>query len=111
VDVSCDDGRRGILSGDCDHLAGRLPIEPDGPRHPGVIIGNKSSVIVGQGVFVGQGKGRRAAGQSERAQQSALPGARWRVVLLLKRDGVWVEAQWPFFFPSPATFAPQAGKR
>jgi hypothetical protein len=25
--------------------------------HPSVIIGNKSSVVVGQGVFVGQGKG------------------------------------------------------
>ena len=56
VDVSCDDGRRGILSGDAI-------IWPDGSRssltsrHPGVIIGNKSSVIVGQGVFVGQGKG------------------------------------------------------
>jgi hypothetical protein len=37
-------------------------IWPDGTRssltpHPSVIIGNKSSVIVGQGVFVGQGKG------------------------------------------------------
>jgi hypothetical protein len=56
VDVSCDDGRRGILSGDAI-------IWPDGSRssltspHPSVIIGNKSSVIVGQGVFVGQGKG------------------------------------------------------
>jgi hypothetical protein len=54
--VSCDDGRRGLLSGDAI-------IWPDGSRssltspHPGVIIGNKSSVIVGQGVFVGQGKG------------------------------------------------------
>ncbi len=56
VDVSCDDGRRGILAGD-------TIIWPDGTRssltspHPSVIIGNKSSVIVGQGVFVGQGKG------------------------------------------------------
>ena len=53
--VSCDDGRRGILSGDAI-------IWPDGTRssaspHPSVIIGNKSSVRVGQGVFVGQGKG------------------------------------------------------
>ena len=53
--VSCDDGRRGLLSGDAI-------IWPDGTRsslspHPSVIIGNKSSVIVGQGVFVGQGKG------------------------------------------------------
>jgi hypothetical protein len=56
IDVSCDDGRRGIFSGDAI-------IWPDGTRssltspHPSVIIGNKSSVIVGQGVFVGQGKG------------------------------------------------------
>jgi hypothetical protein len=56
VNVSCDDGRRGLLSGDAI-------IWPDGTRsrltspHPSVIIGNKSSVIVGQGVVVGQGKG------------------------------------------------------
>ena len=53
--VTCNDGRRGILSGDAI-------IWPDGTRssaspHPSVIIGNKSSVHVGQGVFVGQGKG------------------------------------------------------
>ena len=53
--VSCDDGRRGLLSGDAI-------IWPDGTRssltpHPSVIIGNKASVVVGQGVFVGQGKG------------------------------------------------------
>jgi hypothetical protein len=53
--VNCDDGRYGVLSGDAI-------IWPDGTRssltpHPSVIIGNKSSVIVGQGVFVGQGKG------------------------------------------------------
>jgi len=54
--VSCDDGRRGLLSG------GAI-LWPDGTRssltspHPSVIIGNKSSVIVGQGVFVGHGKG------------------------------------------------------
>jgi hypothetical protein len=55
-DVACDDGRRGIFSG-------QAIIWTDGTRssltspHPSVIIGNKSSVIVGQGVFVGQGKG------------------------------------------------------
>jgi hypothetical protein len=53
--VRCDDGRRGLLSGDAI-------IWPDGTRsslspHASVIIGNKSSVRVGPGVFVGQGKG------------------------------------------------------
>jgi len=55
VDVSCDDGRRGVLSGNAIIWA-------DGTRssstpHQSVIIGNKSSVHVGPGVFVGQGKG------------------------------------------------------
>jgi hypothetical protein len=56
IDVACDDGRRGILSGDAI-------IWPDGSRssltspHPGIIIGNKSSVVVGPGVFVGKGNG------------------------------------------------------
>ena len=54
-DVTCDDGRRGIFTGDAI-------IWPDGTKsnlaspHPSVIVGNKSSVIVGQGVIVG---GRR----------------------------------------------------
>jgi hypothetical protein len=56
ADVSCDDGRRGIFAGDAIVWA-------DGSRsslaspHPSVIIGNKSSVIVGPGVFVGKGSG------------------------------------------------------
>jgi len=56
IDVTCDDGRRGIFSG-------QAIIWDDGTRsslaspHPSAVIGNKSSVIVGQGVFVGQGKG------------------------------------------------------
>ena len=56
ADVSCDDGRRGIFAGDAIVWA-------DGSRsslaspHPSIIIGNKSSVIVGPGVFIGQGKG------------------------------------------------------
>jgi len=54
--VTCDDGRVGILSD-------TAIIWSDGTRshsatpHPSVIIGNKSSVRVGQGVFVGTGKG------------------------------------------------------
>lgn len=56
LDVACDDGRRGVLSGDAI-------IWTDGTRsskaspHPSVIIGHKPSVQVGPGVFVGQGKG------------------------------------------------------
>ena len=55
MDVTCDDGRHGIFEGDAI-------LWPDGTHsrpgpHPSVIIGNKSSVVVGKGVFVGQGKG------------------------------------------------------
>ena len=55
TDVTCDDGHRGVWSGD-------VIIWPDGTRsrsspHPSVVIGNKSSVTIGPGVFVGQGKG------------------------------------------------------
>jgi hypothetical protein len=56
VDVTCDDGRRGIF-------AGESLIWADGTRsnlvspHPSVIIGNKSSVVIGPGVFAGNGKG------------------------------------------------------
>jgi hypothetical protein len=54
--VMCEDGRRGMLSD-------TSIIWTDGTRshsatpHPSVIIGNKPSVRVGQGVFVGTGKG------------------------------------------------------
>jgi hypothetical protein len=53
--VNCDDGRRGLKSGDAIIWA-------DGTRssaspHSSVIIGNKPSVQVGQGVFVGKGSG------------------------------------------------------
>ena len=56
VDVSCDDGRRGILAGEAIIWADGTRSSKTSP-HPGVIIGDKSSVVVGQGVFVGQGKG------------------------------------------------------
>jgi hypothetical protein len=56
TDVSCDDGRRGIFAGDAiiwaDGSRSNLA-----PPHPSVIIGNKSSVVVGPGVFVGKGSG------------------------------------------------------
>jgi hypothetical protein len=56
ADVNCDDGRRGMLSGDTIIWADGTHSSLTSP-HPSVIIGNKSSVIVGQGVFVGHGKG------------------------------------------------------
>jgi hypothetical protein len=55
-DVTCEDGRRGIFIGDAI-------IWPDGKRsslaspHPSLVIGNRSSVVVGQGVLAGSGKG------------------------------------------------------
>jgi hypothetical protein len=55
-DVGCDDGRRGIYQGDtivwADGTTSRLA-----SPHPSVIIGNKSSVVIGPGVFAGNGKG------------------------------------------------------
>ena len=56
VDVSCDDGRRGMFAGDAIIWADGTRSSLTSP-HPSVIIGNKSSVIVGQGVFVGKGTG------------------------------------------------------
>ena len=54
--VTCEDGRQGIL-------ADTSIVWTDGTRshsatpHPSVIIGNKSSVVIGPGVFAGNGKG------------------------------------------------------
>ena len=56
TDVSCDDGRRGMFAGDAIIWADGTRSSLASP-HPSVIIGNKSSVRVGPGVFVGQGKG------------------------------------------------------
>src|SRR3981189_3137283 len=56
TDVSCDDGRRGLFAGDAIIWADGTRSSLASP-HPSVIIGNKSSVVVGQGVFVGKGKG------------------------------------------------------
>ena len=47
VDVACDDGRRGILSGDAIIWADGSRSSLTSP-HPSVIIGNKSSVVVGR---------------------------------------------------------------
>jgi hypothetical protein len=56
VDVSCDDGRRGVFTGDAIIWADGIRSNLASP-HPSVIVGSKQSVVVGQGVFVGQGKG------------------------------------------------------
>jgi len=56
VDVTCDDGRRGIHAGDAIIWADGTRSSLASP-HPSVIVGNKSSVIVGKGVFVGKGNG------------------------------------------------------
>ena len=57
TDVSCDDGRRGMFAGDSIIWADGTRSRLNSP-HPSVIIGNKPSVVVGPGVFVGgQGKG------------------------------------------------------
>ena len=54
--MSSDDGRRGVLSGDAIVSGRRHAIEPVIP-HAGVIIGNRSSVIVGPSVLVSKGVG------------------------------------------------------
>jgi hypothetical protein len=54
--VSCDDGRSGVFTGDAimwtDGSQSRAA-----RQSPSVIIGNNASVHVGNGVFVGTGKG------------------------------------------------------
>ena len=82
VDVTCDDGRRGVFAGDAIIWADGTRSSLASP-HPSVIIGNKSSVIVGHGVFVGQGKGMVPMENPSAPEQGTLPGARRRLVLLL----------------------------
>src|SRR3569833_2327793 len=55
VVVSCDDGRKGIFQGDANLWSDATHSRLKG--HDSVIIGHKESVVVGPGVFVGQGKG------------------------------------------------------
>ena len=83
VDVTCDDGRRGIFAGESPS-SGPTARDRTWPRRirASSSATNRPSSI-GQGVFAGQGKGDGADGKSERAEQGALPGAGRRVVLLL----------------------------
>ena len=72
VDVTCDDGRRGIF-------AGESLIWADGTRsnlvspHPSVIVGNKSSVIVGKGVMVGSPSGKGSVPMENPSAQTSCP--------------------------------------
>ena len=92
VDVTCDDGRRGVFSGDAIIWADGTRSSLTSP-HPSVIVGNKSSVIVGQGVFVGQGKGGcRWKIRATRGGRAARCSKAWRiaidwVALHLRRGG------------------------
>jgi hypothetical protein len=72
IDVTCDDGRRGTLSGDAIIWADGTRSSRVSP-HPSVVVGNKSSVIVGQGVFVGQGKGKGMAPMENPSAQTSCP--------------------------------------
>lgn len=72
TDVSCDDGKRGVFSGDAIVWADGTRSSLASP-HPSVIVGNKSSVIVGQGVFVGNGKGGVTPMQNPSAKAARCP--------------------------------------
>ena len=71
-DVTCDDGKRGIFTGDAIIWA-------DGTRsnlasqHPSVVIGNRSSVIVGQGVMVGSPSGKGVVPMENPSAQTRCP--------------------------------------
>ena len=71
-DVTCDDGRHGIFTGDAI-------VWPDGTKsslaspHPSVIIGNKASVVVGKGVMVGSGSGKGLVPMENPSAQTSCP--------------------------------------
>jgi hypothetical protein len=71
-DVSCDDGKRGVFTGDAI-------VWPDGTKsslaspHPSVIVGNKASVIVGKGVMVGSGSGKGMVPMENPSAQTSCP--------------------------------------
>ena len=71
-DVTCNDGKRGIFTGDAIIWA-------DGTRanlasqHPSVVIGNKSSVIVGPGVMVGGPSGKGMVPMENPSAQTSCP--------------------------------------
>jgi hypothetical protein len=71
-DVTCDDGKHGVFTGDAI-------VWPDGTKsslaspHPSVIIGNKASVIVGKGVMVGSGGGKGVVPMENPSAQTSCP--------------------------------------
>jgi hypothetical protein len=71
-DVTCDDGKRGIFTGDAIVWADGTQSRLASP-HPSVIIGNKSSVIVGQGVMVGSPSGKGVVPMENPSAQTRCP--------------------------------------
>ena len=71
-DVTCDDGKRGIFAGDAIIWADGTRSSLASP-HPSVIIGNKSSVIVGQGVMVGGASGKGSVPMENPSAQTRCP--------------------------------------
>jgi hypothetical protein len=78
--VSCADGKRGVFTGDAIIWADGTRSNLSSP-HPSVIIGNKSSVIVGPGVFVGNGKGGVVPMENPSATRAARCSMVWRTVI------------------------------
>ena len=86
VDVTCDDGRRGVLGGDYDRVGRRLALEPDlaasERHHRQQVVGRGRARRVHR-----PRQGRGADGEPERSDPGAVPGARWAAVLLLRAPG------------------------
>jgi hypothetical protein len=71
-DVTCDDGKRGVFTGDAIVWADGTKSSLASP-HPSVIIGNKSSVIVGKGVMVRGGSGKGMVPMENPSAQTHCP--------------------------------------
>src|ERR1700742_63459 len=71
-DVTCDDGKRGVFTGDAIIWADGTQSRLASP-HPSVITGNKSSVIVGQGVMVGSPSGKGVVPMENPSAQTRCP--------------------------------------
>jgi hypothetical protein len=71
-DVTCDDGKHGIFTGDAIIWADGTRSNLASP-HPSVVIGNKSSVIVGKGVMVGSPSGKGSVAMENPSAQTRCP--------------------------------------